>query len=278
LAGRTHLLAGTHLTTVVRNCARRYKFRAAKLPTVIVVATADFEVYHEVVAELRERDVRFTTVERGHPLPAEADVVIVAEGESDVAEADDAVTVVEATPAEPRQAVEAAVAAVRSTAGRTVVGIDPGEHPGIAVLSGETVVAAFQVPPERVPAVVEEEIADAVDPLVRVGDGARLVGARIVDSLDVPVELVDESGTTPYLGAGARGAGDLLAAVNIARREGERVESRDVQPTAGELKRIKKRSRAESERNRAIDTDLARRVAVGDLSLSEALDEHRENQ
>jgi hypothetical protein len=205
-------------------------------------------------------------------------VVIVAESESGAVETPEDVTVVEAASAEPRQAVEAAVAAVRGTEGRTVVGIDPGEQPGIAVLSGETIVAAFQVPPERVPAVVEKEIADAADPLVRVGDGARLVGARIVDSLDAPVELVDETGTTPSLGAGARGAGDLLAAANIARREGERIESRDVQPTAGELKRIKDRSREESEQNRAIDTDLARRVAVGDLSLSEALDEHRKQE
>jgi hypothetical protein len=245
---------------------------------VIVVATADFEIYHEVVTELRDRDVSFTTVEEGEPLPAETAVAIVAEGESGAVETPEDVTVIEATPAEPRQAVEAAVAAVRGTEGRTVVGIDPGEQPGIVVLSGETIVAAFQVPPERVPAVVEEEIADAADPLVRVGDGARLVGARIVDSLDAPVELVDETGTTPSLGAGARGAGDLLAAANIARREGERIESRDVQPTAGELKRIKDRSREESEQNRAIDTDLARRVAVGDLSLSEALDEHRKQE
>ena len=244
----------------------------------IVVATADFEIYHEVVTELRDRDVSFTTVEEGEPLPAETAVVIVAEGESGAVETPEDVTVIEATPAEPRQAVEAAVAAVRGTEGRTVVGIDPGEQPGIVVFSGETIVAAFQVPPERVPAVVEEEIADAADPLVRVGDGARLVGARIVDSLDAPVELVDETGTTPSLGAGARGAGDLLAAANIARREGERIESRDVQPTAGELKRIKDRSREQSEQNRAIDTDLARRVAVGDLSLSEALDEHRKQE
>jgi hypothetical protein len=242
---------------------------------VIVVATADFEVYHELVTELRAREVPFTTVEEGEPLPAETEVAVVSDGERP-ADVPADVTVVEARPTEPRQAVDAAVTAVRDTGGQTVVGIDPGEHPGIAVLSGDTVVAAFQVSPERVPAVVEEETADAADPLVRVGDGARLVGARIVDSLSVPVELVDETGTTPYLGAGTRGAGDLLAAANIARREGERIESRDVQPTAGELKRIKDQSRKQSERNRAIDTALARRVAVGDLSVAEALDEHRD--
>ena len=70
--------------------------------------------------------------------------------------------------------------------------------------------------------------------------------------------------------------GDVLAAVNIARLEGERVDSRPVDPTAGELQRIKDRSREQSDTNRAIDERLARRVAAGDLSIEEALEAHRE--
>jgi hypothetical protein len=101
-----------------------------------------------------------------------------------------------------------------------------------------------------------------------------LVGARLIDDLDIPVELVDERGTTPYLGTGARGMDDVLAAVNIARREGRRVESRQVDPTQGELDVIKARSRRASETNREIDDALARRVAAGDLSVEEALAEH----
>ena len=124
---------------------------------------------------------------------------------------------------------------------------------------------------------IRREVADAVDPLVRIGDGARLQGARLVNDLDdVTVELVDETGTTPYLGTGARGMGDVLAAVNIARLEGERVDSRDIDPTAGELQRIKDRSREVSTDDRSIDDALARRVASGDLTVEEALDEHRD--
>lgn len=73
--------------------------------------------------------------------------------------------------------------------------------------------------------------ADAPDPLVRVGDGARLVGACLVEELELPVELLDETGTTPHLGAGVRGVADVLAAVNIARIDGERVQTRPVEPT-----------------------------------------------
>jgi len=241
---------------------------------VLVVTTAEFEVYHDLVTDLRDRDIPFTTVEPGEELPPGVDVVVTAAGEDIDTPA--GVTVVEAAPDEPRAAVETAVAALRGASGRTVVGIDPGDRPGIAVLRGETVVATFQVSPGRVPEVVRRETTEAEAPLVRIGDGARLVGARIIDDLDLPVELVDETGTTPYLGAGTRGLGDVVAAVNIARREGDRVESREVDPTAGELRRIQDRSRRAGETNRAIDADLARRVARGELGIDEALQQHRD--
>ena len=242
----------------------------------IVVATEDFEVYHGVVDELRDRDAVFTTVEAGDPLPEAATVAVVSETDprpDDGAELE----VVVADPEHPREAAETALAAVRTGGGRTVVGVDPGTRPGIAVLAGETVVAAYQVPLSRAVEVVRDQVADAADPVVRVGDGARLEGARVIDELDdVRVELVDETGTTPHLGAGARGVGDILAAVNIARVEGEAIESRDVEPTAGELQAIKDRSRERSDGNRAIDEALARRVALGELTVEEALSEHRD--
>jgi len=241
---------------------------------VIVVATADFEVYHGVVTELRDRGVEFTTIEPGDDWPDETAVAVVAAGER--VEIPEGVDRVSADPERPRRAVEAAIDALRGETGRTVVGIDPGERPGIAVLHGEMVVAAFQVPAAEAAEVVRREVEDAVEPLVRIGDGARLVGSRVIDDIDdVPVELVDETGTTPYLGSGARGMGDVLAAANIARQDGEEITSRDIEPTAGELTRIKDRAREQSDTNRAITAELARRVAAGDLTIEEALAEHR---
>jgi len=242
---------------------------------VIVVATADFELYHEVVDLLRDRGVRFTTVEPGDDLPEGASVVVAAPDDPAVEAAD--VDHVTATAQDARRAVDEALALLRGGDGRTVVGVDPGTRPGIAVLSGETVVAAFQVPLGDAVETIRREVADAVDPLVRVGDGARLQGARVVNDLgDVAVELVDETGTTPYLGTGARGMGDVLAAVNIARLSGERIDSREIDPTAGELQRIKDRSHELASDDRTIDDALARRVAAGDLTVEEALEEHRD--
>ncbi|RDI72404.1 hypothetical protein [Halopelagius longus] len=240
----------------------------------IVVATADFELYHDVVGELRDRGVSFTTAEPDEEFPDRAEVLIVSPTD-EVSVPEGAETVV-ATAAESRKAVEEAIAVLRGGGGRTIVGVDPGTRPGVAVLVGETVVSAFHVPLADAVETIRREVEDVPDPVVRVGDGARIQGATIVNELeDVTVELVDETGTTPYLGTGARGMGDVLAAVNIARREGSVVESRDIEPTSGELQRIKDRSRHESEDNRTIDEELARRVAAGELTVAEALDEHR---
>jgi hypothetical protein len=238
---------------------------------VIVVATADFEVYHGVVDELRDRGVRFTTIEPDDELPADARVAIVGPEDEHPA-----IQTIRADPEAPRRAVDEAVAVLRGEGGRTIVGVDPGDRPGIALLNGDTVVAAFQVPAEKAASVIAREIEDAGDPLVRVGDGARLQGAKIIEAIkEAPVELIDETGTTPYLGTGARGMGDVLAAVNIARLEGERIEERDIEPSPGEIQLIKNRSRRESDNDRSINEELARRVALGELTMDEALAKHR---
>ncbi|TYT62138.1 RuvC family protein [Natrialba swarupiae] len=239
----------------------------------IVVATSDFEVYHGVVTELRDRSVTFTTVEPDETVPDRTAVVVT---DADNAATFDGVATIVADPDDPRRAVDQALTTIRGEDGRTVIGVDPGRKPGIAVLNGGVVVAAFQVPLADAVDVIEREVRDAATPVVRIGDGSRLHGARLVNDLeDVRVELVDETGTTPYLGTGARGMEDVLAAVNIARLEGEVVDSREIEPTKGELQLIKDRSRERSDRNRAIDEMLARRVAAGELTIDEALAEHR---
>ena len=241
----------------------------------IVVATDDFSLYHGVVDELRARDATFTTVEPAEDLPDSATVVIT--DDENERRFDDELEVVVGDPNDPRSAVDRALTTGRSAGGRTVVGVDPGKKPGIAVLVDGTVVAAFRVPLTEAVAVIEAEIAEAVDPVVRIGDGARLRGAELVNELDdVRVELVDETATTPYLGTGARGMGDVLAAVNIARREGEPIDRREVEPTDGELQVIKNRAREASETNRTLDDDFARRVATGELTIEEALAAHRD--
>lgn len=241
----------------------------------VVVVTADFEVYHAIVNSLRDRDVDFVTIDVAERVPKRTSVIIT--GIDDRLErVPSGVNVIRADASEPREAVERALAARRETVGRRVIGVDPGSKPGVAVLEGDVVVSAFQVPLVDVVAVIHREIEGASDPVVRIGDGARLPGSQIVNELQVEsIEIVDETGTTPYIGSGARGMSDVLAAVNIARRKGEPISEWTIEPTSGELQVIKDSSREYSQENRAISEELARQVALGELSLEEALDEHQ---
>ncbi|WP_313694586.1 hypothetical protein [Halorarum halobium] len=244
----------------------------------IVVATEDFALYHAVVGELRDRGATFTTREPGGDLPDRAAVVISAVDDPVPVE-DDEVAHVTTTASDADEGVATALGTLRGGDERLVIGVDPGERPGVAVLSGDTVVAVHHLPVADAVEAIREAVADEPDALVRVGDGARLQGARVVNDLEgVTVELVDETGTTPSLGAGATGKGlaDVLAAVNIARREGERIETRDLDPTPGEIQRVKNESRERSDGAVTIGEALARRVALGDLTMAEALAEQRE--
>lgn len=244
----------------------------------IVVATANFEAYHGLVAELRQRDLAFTTVEPGAELPEETEIVIAVDADDLGESVPGDVPVIRADAEAPRAALDRALAELRESRGQTVVGVDPGTKPGIAVLAGDRITAAFQVPLSEASDVIKSEVADALDPLVKIGDGARREGAVLVEELDdVRVEVVDETGTTPHLGRGARGMGDVLAAVNIARLEGDETDSVGFEPTAGEIQVIQNRSREETG-TETLPTALAREVARGDLTLDEAIARHRDEE
>lgn len=241
----------------------------------IVVATEDFELYHDILDELRMRELTFTTITPGESIPGSTSVILT--GPEDEVTVGSDIPIISTDIDGAHEAIETAISHIRGASGHVVVGVDPGERPGIAVLRGGLVVSAFHVPFEHAVETIQAEVSDHPDAIVRIGNGARLKGAQLVNELDdIEVELVDETGTTPYLGTGARGAGDILAAVNIAHRRGDPIDTREIEPTPGELQRIQRRSRELSPTNRQIDAGLAESVAHGELTVEEALERHRE--
>ena len=94
----------------------------------IVVATEDFEVYHGVVNELRDRGVTFTTIEPDDDLPEGTTAVVTAAGEEPPVP--DGVTLVNAAPEKPRRAVEDVLTHLRGGDGQTVIGVDPASGRG----------------------------------------------------------------------------------------------------------------------------------------------------
>jgi len=183
---------------------------------------------------------------------------------------------------DPEMTVNEAIRFLRDGASPNcaVVGIDPGDKPGIAVVSNGIVEAVYRVPLPQALSVIERIKQMYSDLLVRIGHGARLVSTHLANTLvaqGIAVELVDESGTSPYLGKGTGGTAisDIVAAINIAHTQGTRVGHQEVLPSKGEIRWIQERSRELSEGRTTISRELAQRVAKGEITISEALTERK---
>ena len=173
-------------------------------------------------------------------------------------------------------AVERAIQASRGldSAVQLVFGIDPGPRPGIAWLADGIVVGSAQL--EQIELVADHitGLASAVKHqrmCVKVGDGAPLLRDRIINQLilrGIETLQVSEYKTS----SGSRKKTHLHAATRIALMGGNRIYSvRELNPTDGDLREIKRQSRIQSSGNLTISTELARRVACGELSLDEAI-------
>lgn len=238
----------------------------------IGILTRDFELSYDVLRILKRRGLPYKSLDFREPIPGDVGVVITGVGEETLIE-------------HPRVVVggpdrEMAIAeAIRLLSGKEevqtlVIGVDPGEKRiGFALVADGTVLEARQL---TTVGEVEEALDGVIDRfpekrlILRVGHGAPTVRNRIVNAAmgrNVRVEITDETSTTRRVDRP-----DVEAAITIAGLPGALVEeSLRVSPSLGELRHIKKLSRERSGGDLTISTPLARRVALGDLTLDEAI-------
>jgi len=237
----------------------------------IGLLTEDPRAYFELLEVLREQGLKFATVEFGDPLPANVGVVLTTEGERPKVDFDRVV----ADP-DPEKAVEKArkFLAANSSVERLLIGIDPGTRPGVAAIGDGVVLGKFSVQsPERVLDAVAGFMSDnpTADLVVRIGNGDRTNRNRIFNALwdeGLSVEIVDERNTTRR-----SHTPDEDAAVEIAMTPGYRPRKRqDTEPAPGELRNIQRISRLESHGRITVSKELARRVAIGEITLQDAIE------
>ncbi len=162
---------------------------------------------------------------------------------------------------------------------RVVVGIDPGPKPGIAVVGDGIVVEEVHL--NNVSKTREEvdSIYEGYYPrrfLVRIGDGDIVNRNRIVNSLigDYEIELVDERNTTTSITNR-----DVVSAKNIAFSHGKIIRRRiNTVVKEGYLREIQRRSRIESGGLVTIPRELAKKVALGEITLQSAIRITRESR
>lgn len=245
---------------------------------VLGLQTSDFSAYYDLVQALRARGLPFLTIAPGEPVPAHVGALVTTEAEAQAqADAHPGLVVF----SDPERTIEEALRVLDGSMSfrRCVIGIDPGERPGVAVLADGRVRRLAQAQSaEAVRGIVEGVLSGmpAEKFIVRVGNGAPTFRDRILHTLvglDVDLELVDESHSTPS-GAHASGERDTQAATSIALTPGTLLLASDlkpVRPTEGELRDIQRKSRLASEGMLTITRALARNVAMGRLTLAEAI-------
>jgi hypothetical protein len=253
--------------------------RRARLK-VIGIQTDDFAAYHDLVQALREREIPFLSLSPGEEVPPRVGVLVTTAREAEVTA--HAHVVVLTNIAETIEAAHRVLSGQHEFR-RCVVGIDPGERPGVAVLAdGRILRLVHCASPEAVRETVESVLATvpAARFVVRIGDGAPTFRDRILQSfvgLATTVELVDETRSTPvnYRGNAQR---DTAAATSIALTRGVPLSPEQigpVRPTDGELRDIQRKSRMASDGQLTISRALARYVALGHLTLAEAVERQR---
>jgi len=248
----------------------------------IALITDDFSLYQSVISEIRSRNLKIATFRVGEEIPVHIGVVITTEPETGAIDFDPDHTVV-ASPAERADAiVDRAIMKLRNIKDVSIIiGIDPGERTGVAVLAETTVLSTYCVPMAEVYQTVLRimESVHLEHVIIRIGHGARLIRTQIVNSLirtqivnsltklGAYIELVDETGTTP---AKSRDA-DIRAAIRIAHLKGTPIGKKFITPSIGEIRSIQDQSREKTGGELTISRALAEKVATGELILEDAI-------
>jgi len=240
------------------------------VPTLGVV-TEDFSLYHDLVVRLKRRGVPFASLSPKDAVPDSVGVVITSPEE--------ALRIhfrpVVATRGDLEDAIDQALKALsgREGAERVAVGVDPGRRIGVATLADGAVVASagcstVDEAVNRVRLFLQRHPGKRQ--VIRIGDGAPTVRDVLISRLQilgVPIEVVDERSTTEGVELP-----DVQAAISIASAKGTRVlRAPRIALSEGEVKDIQRLSRIKSKGRFTIPRGLAREVAVGDLSLDEAV-------
>ncbi len=243
----------------------------------VALATLDARLYEELAGELRERHLSCVSLVPGQRIPAEVSVVLTTPEEAGRFRHP---RVIPIAPGTDRTALWAAVEQAlhpASPSTEILLGLDPGPRPGYAVLSDERCLAEGNLRRPEESAELAQELHRRFPKRsirVRVGDGDRPARERILNALSssaLPVEIVNEEGTTPR---GSRRPRDAIAARVIARSPGRPVEphaSSAMPVTAGEIANVQRLSREHSGGQFTIPRAEAHRVLRGELTLSEAV-------
>lgn len=243
----------------------------------IGVFTKDFSLYYDLIKTLKKRKIPYVSLSSISNVPSKIGVILTSNNELHDVKSQKVIAADAYDTAD--HAVDLALQMLigKDLYSKVFIGIDPGDKPGIAVVGDNILLTKTDVEtPEKVAADVKRILKEypAIETLIRIGHGSVINRNRIINSLiplEIPIEIVNETKTTPTQQI-RRYERDGEAAAVIALLQGGKVQKRlPLEPTKGEIRNIQERSRKLSGGKLTISEKTAKKVLYGTLSLEEAL-------
>jgi hypothetical protein len=208
----------------------------------IAVATLSGRAYYLIVNELRKKNIPFLSLIPNQLVPMEIKVVITTDAEKHL------VKHARIIPYKEIEGLETVIGNVLQIAygkeyyERLVIGIDPGEVIGLAVVADGKVVETencFSVAEtlKKIENILKSNESTPMAPVsIKIGDGAITIKEQIILALskalpqNIVLECVSEAGTSRNLVGTKhrRGLRDMASAIRIAGRKGQSLQRRRV--------------------------------------------------
>lgn len=202
------------------------------MKTKIAVATVNGKAYYELVNELQKKRLPFLSLKPWDPVPLDIKVVLTTEQErSQISHP----TILSFDPeSNPESVVDEALLTIQGKQSyqKFVVGVDPGESCGIALLGDNKVVETLTASSLDSAAIIVTDSLKRFPAdirVVRVGDGTPEHTKTLLELLDISlpedviIEVVGEAGTSRLTNKSVnrRILRDAVSAIKIAGRKGK---------------------------------------------------------
>lgn len=250
----------------------------------IGIFTKNFRLYHDLVSILKTKPIAYVSLNSLDHIPNQVGVILTSHHEihdikrKNVIAADAYPTIDEAVD----KAIHLLIG--KDLYHLVLIGIDPGEKPGIAIVGDNLLVHTKQLSsPDLVKKTIKRIITHypSHEYLIRIGHGSIIIRNRIINSLiplSIPIEIVNESKTSSSQQTQRVGR-DVKAAASIALLPGGKVQRKlPLEPTRGELRKIQEESRKLTNGTHSISLETARQVLQGEISLTQAIKQDKSIQ
>lgn len=201
----------------------------------IAVATVSGKAYYLIVNELKRKNIPFISLTPNDIIPIEIKVAITTKEEQHLIDYEKILVYHDGV--EPEALINEALQIIQGKEyyEKIVIGVDPGEVFGVAVLADGKVIETgncFSVEEtlDKIKKILRNlEKIPITSVSVKVGDGVPVYNEKLLQVLDnalpsnVMLESVSEAGTNRYLSETKhrRGLRDIVSAIRIAGRNGQ---------------------------------------------------------